>query len=368
MNEPISAQTPRLGFLQVLRAVAALLVLVFHCGREWTWGDAASRSHLFTLAGICDFGVDLFFVISGFVMVHVTIGRRTGWAAGRRFLLRRLLRVGPMYWLATLLFILPVLAAPQMLHRSGYSLAYILASFGFIPWQRPEDVIPSVSPIYGLGWTLNYEMAFYLLFAVMIGLSVRRPVLVMAGLLGVLALIGFFVPPIFAQAYFYTRTLLIEFVLGAGLCLVFRSGARLPTTAGAALMLLGLAGWLIAGLSLPVHDGTTNLRGLAWGVPAALILMAIALTPAISGAFEAPSASWLRRLGDASFSLYLCHLFVIRILSIGLRHVGLTAPPAGLFVALVIAGSCAAALGVHRLVERPILRLDHRWLGSTTTG
>jgi exopolysaccharide production protein ExoZ len=346
-----------------MRAVAALLVLVYHVGREIDWQDPSAGAVFLPLAGVCDFGVDFFFVISGFVMVYVTAGRPGGARAARDFFGRRLIRIAPMYWIATLLFILPVLIAPQTLHRRGYSLAYILASFGFVPWQRPDDVIPSISPIFGLGWTLNYEMAFYICFAAMIALRVRRPEIALAVSFAVLGAIGFLVAPFDAQIYFYTRTLLLEFVFGAVIATQFLKGRRIEAGAGIAMIFVGIAIWLAAGWYLPVRDGTVNIRGLSWGAAAALLVGGVSLAPAIGGRFERRGLRILQQLGDASYSLYLSHLFVLRSVSILFARAGIGMAYPYLFLSIVAFLACAVAFLLHRSVEKTILSFAHRALG-----
>ena len=113
-------------------------------------------------------GVDLFFVISGFVMVYAS-ERMFGRAGGQlQFITRRLIRIVPLYWLVTPLYLVMALAIPAF--EKSYSVASVVASYLFIPWPRLDGIM---QPLVGQGWTLNYEMFFYAIFAAAI-LAPRR--------------------------------------------------------------------------------------------------------------------------------------------------------------------------------------------------
>lgn len=355
VTEQAPPSSPRFLFIQALRGIAALMVVAFHCWRELHWRGRLPDHDALAVFGIFDFGVDLFFVISGFVMVHSTRNLAGGWRAAGHFLRRRLLRIAPMYWGATLLFLLPLLAAPHLLRRSGYTAAYIAASFGFIPWQRPLDVVPSVSPIYGLGWTLNYEMAFYALLAALVGIGARRRVPIVCVVMLALAIAGFAVPPTMPQAYFYTRSLLLEFAFGAMACVALQAGYRLSVPAALALIAAGTILWLAGGLALPLHDGTNNLRGLVWGPAAAAIVGGAVLASPRSGPSGSPAVSFWSRLGDASYSLYLSHLFILRLLSMLLAQTPVSTATTVGFALLAVILSCGCGWLLHCTVEKRIL-------------
>ena len=144
--------------IQVLRALAATAVVCAHfqmdLGRLLNARDALPD---LTLGHA---GVDLFFVISGFVMVYASepmFGRAGGsW----QFMTRRLIRIVPVYWLASTLYLVMALAIPVF--EKSYSTASVVASYLFIPWPRLDGIM---QPLVGQGWTLNYEMFFYAIFA-----------------------------------------------------------------------------------------------------------------------------------------------------------------------------------------------------------
>ena len=128
-------------------------------------------------------GVDIFFVISGFIMVYAS-SRWFGSAQSPRvFLAHRIARIVPLYWATTMLYLAVVLFAPALLNSEYLAPGFVISSFLFIPAARPDGL---VQPLYSLGWTLNYEMFFYALFAIAIAFPRRR---------GVPALIGGADPP-----------------------------------------------------------------------------------------------------------------------------------------------------------------------------
>src|SRR6185437_14170487 len=131
--------------IQALRAIAALLVVFVHL--------AVPVAAL----GVAPFGaggVDLFFVISGFIMVYTTVGRPI---SGAEFLGRRIVRIVPLYWLLTLAVFGIALIAPTLLQFTTASWGQLLKSLFFIPFAKANG---DVQPVLFLGWTLNYEMFF----------------------------------------------------------------------------------------------------------------------------------------------------------------------------------------------------------------
>src|SRR5688572_9349206 len=146
-------------------------------------GEPAPFNHLVLGAA----GVDLFFVISGFVMVYSSeslFGRREG---PLRFLLRRLARIAPLYWAVTIAIILYIYAAHGSKLFEIYSPASLIASFLFYPYPRLDGL---AFPVHLLGWTLNYEMFFYAVFAAAIVLPRRAAVVAVCAALVALVVTG----------------------------------------------------------------------------------------------------------------------------------------------------------------------------------
>ena len=326
-----------------MRAVAALAVTFQHAQYDAALLAPAIGGTFTPLAFLpWSAGVDLFFVISGFIMVHAS-GRLFGKPeAPGAFLARRVARIVPLYWGLTSLYIAIAFVAPAFLNRSLLEPWPVVASYLFIPFLRPDGL---VQPLYSLGWTLNYEMAFYVLFALVIALPQRQAVLALGSILALLSTAGALLalPQPFG---FWTDSIILEFAFGLLLGQLRAEGFRLGTWPRIGLALAGLG---LLALD-PVAAGMPRFIG--WGAPAALLVAAAALgrEKERDGALTRMCAA----LGDASYALYLIHPFVIRGVRVGVLHLGL-ADDLGLwgYLAVVLAAAIAAAGLVYRFVERP---------------
>ena len=166
----------KLVLVQVLRAAAALSVAMLHAQHDAaTLAERTGQVFAPIAAFPWEAGVDVFFVISGFIMVHASTRLFGAEGGARAFLARRIARIVPIYWAVTTLYLAVALAVPDLLNRELLGWPLVVASYLFIPMARPDGL---VQPLYGLGWTLNYEMFFYALFAVAVRwprAGIRRP-------------------------------------------------------------------------------------------------------------------------------------------------------------------------------------------------
>jgi exopolysaccharide production protein ExoZ len=255
--------------IQYLRAIAALMVVCYHLHTSGVFPISIWTSWLAS-------GVDIFFVISGFIMVRSTEGRglRT-----KEFFIKRLVRIVPLYWLLTCLAIT----------MNGMSFAHNAASFLFIPALHPE--FGKYWPILEPGWTLNFEMFFYLIFGLTFALPPRRQLALIAILFSILVFAGA-IFPLPGGVDFYTNPLLLEFVAGMALA---RFSKQLPAwscLAGVAL-LIGLQPF-----DLP--------RVIGFGIPAAIICSSF-----LSAESLMPRIGVLKIVGDSSYAIYLVHFFTL---------------------------------------------------------
>ncbi len=349
--------TERLTSIQILRALAALAVCIHHAGYDA--GRLAERAGTrFGLADVFPWmsGVDVFFVISGFIMVHASQDLFAAAGGRRTFIVHRLARIVPLYWALTSLFLAVALLAPRALNSAPPSFVEIAASYLFWPAARADGV---VQPVYSLGWTLNYEMFFYALFALALGLRRERAVALVAAIL--VALVAFTAiakPPL--PVAFWGSPIVLEFAAGMGLGLMRARGVALAGSVRLALLLAGVGALALLG---PEPDGQLAAHGVAVrGAAATLIVASAALARRSSHAFVWPRP--LVALGDASYALYLVHPFAVRAASIALAGLPFgTATPA-IMAAIAIAAACIAALLVHRYFEKPATRLTRRALGG----
>ena len=345
--DPASAATPPLLSLQVLRAAAALLVLVHHAGYDAdTIAERTARTP-FGLDRFFDwgFGIHLFFVISGFIMVRTARGYGSAWG-GLVFLTRRIIRVVPLYWLMTSLVLAGAALAPELLNMPVGGSAVVVGSYAFFPVLRDGG---ELRPVLGQGWTLDYEMFFYVLFAMSMLLP-RRPGLVgLASALVGLVLIGQVAHPADAALGVWTDTLLLEFLFGVAIGLVQEAGSRLGTRTAVAGMVAGVGSAIAFGPACAACGGLQAWIGQ--GIPAALIVAACVLGPAWP---VTRGTLALAAIGDASYSLYLFHPFVIRVLRNAWLAVMPPSAPLGAELTLGCGAAVAAALLLHRWVEAPM--------------
>jgi len=335
--------------IQALRGLAALSVATLHIQQAAGAfvGTPGVAPYAWMRRIPWEAGVDVFFVISGFVIVYASAGMFGRARSIPGFLVRRIARVVPLYWLVTSLLILVAVLKVVALNRPlGDGARYIVASYLFIPWMRPDG---DLLPVYRPGWTLEYEMLFYLTVAVFLSFRRRAALPLIAATVIAFALSGALLHPVQPQLAFWTDPIVIEFVYGMLIAACLIEGVSLSRATRLALIVTGLAALALDGTAHGVH------RAFSFGLPAACIVAAVALgaerqtPPALARFFVL--------LGDASYALYLTHLFPMR----ALRDIGpglhLTG---GIGIAVYIVSSLIAAsalaLAVNAWFEKPATR------------
>lgn len=328
--------------IQYLRAIAALMVVVFHflpqlerMGYAGYWPD--------WLAG----GVDIFFVISGFIMWMTTAGRNT---TPGDFYMRRIIRILPLYWLLTTVVVGVMMVAPHLLQTTKYDLWHIVSSYLFIPAVRPGT--SDINPVLHPGWTLNHEMFFYLLFGLLLWAPERIRIALMGVALGGLVAVGYWLRTSTGEMgpflAFHANSIVLEFLLGMLLAHAYRQGmVRYQLLLGWAGVLIGFVGIAL----LPTFFAHAP-RVIILGLPA-LAIVAGAL--ALSGPGSQPRHAWLMLLGNASYSIYLSHSMVLSAAGqVWRRFVGLSSGGGVLFCLFGLVASIAVGLAVYRLLEQPL--------------
>ena len=329
--------------IQYLRGVAALMVVWHHAA-----GQVAGMSALVPWR-FGTSGVDLFFVISGFIMVVTTSGNGT---RPVDFWRRRIVRVVPLYWLLTLLMVAIALVAPGLFKTLKVTPATLVQSLLFIP-HFSQSFPGIVWPLLVPGWTLNFEMFFYAVFGLVLFLPERHRLLPLVAFFLVLTAIGLLFGPFSsAAAQTYTHPMLLEFAAGAAIAAWWLGGRwRLPPATSWILIAAGA-------VLLVLRD--REPFGTSMQIVGAILV--------VIGALDARFASWrspvLQALGDSSYSLYLTHIFTLGALRVLWGRV-FTAPAtlattlAFMLLSLVV---CAiAGWVVFRWVETPLLqRLNRR--------
>lgn len=318
----------RLVSVQILRGVAALLVAVFHVtllysqanGAIWGWGWVFGAV-----------GVDLFFIISGFVMAFTMAKyeRKPG-----EFISRRYLRIAPVYYIAAVFWTIF-----QFVDGGAITTPAIVSNIVILPFGADY-----VFPMLGVGWTLSFEFTFYAL--VCLTLALRRGPGFLFVLVCSLTAIGsvFKLEP--ALLRWFTHPILFEFALGVlAYLLASKPLPKWPAILGAAA--------LIYQAVTPVYfDQSPAALMDGFSVPARLLFWALPWFLVFNAAIRwNPSRRWVgpaQLLGDASYSIYLTHGLII---GLTIEHVPW---PASLLLAVF------SGIAFYRWIESPLLRSAHK--------
>lgn len=327
--------------IQYLRGIAALAVVLFHIA-TFVLGHSAER----TLAvGGLSAGVDIFFVISGFIIWRTTDKPGVaplGWWRGR------LIRIVPLYWFALAL----TLALKQLLGAHMPGVVEAIKAFAFIPVLNSAD--QTMTPFLSPGWTLNYEFAFYGIMALALNLPRRwqRGCLLGSVFVGLVALRSK-IDPLDPIQFRMTSPLFFEFLAGIVIAVLTRVVPGGPRTQAAGGIFAVASAVLFYTLVTPrmFPDGP---RFIYFGVPAGLlVLAAILLEPLVRQRVLVA----LKRLGDSSYSLYLIHPLVLMAGFAAFADIGIPR----LLIGILLAVLCVAAgLAMHRYIERPLLEAMNR--------
>lgn len=325
-----SERKDQLLSIQYLRAIAALMVVVHHARHSPGLFNPLERYNAFA------WGVDVFFVISGFIM-YFAARHESPWA----FLQKRLIRIVPLYWGATLA-LLAITTRMDFSSITNDEVGHLVKSLAFIPHYSPtspDEIWPYLVP----GWTLNYEMFFYFIF--LLALAFKKPAFATTIAILLLFLAGFFLNFDSAIARTYTAPLLLEFLLGVWVARLYVSERLSPHLAW--LLPIGLS----ALFSLPIlQDPSLVLAGKI--ACSALI---------VAGAASIREMRWksslLKLLGDASYSIYLTHIVISLRVSSKLTQFMALEGWAQFLLHVLLSLIISSAIGVlvYRYFEKPIL-------------
>ena len=347
----LPSQPERTAPIEALRAVAALAVAAFHF--QLDLARALPQTHLPDLIRGAA-GVDVFFVISGFVIARSAAAATPDHGAGH-FAARRLIRIVPLYWSVTLLYL--VLAAMLPDRGNTFTLPMVLASFAFIPYPRADGFM---QPVIGQGWSLNYEMLFYAIYAVAIAMSRRHASWIAIGALVLVTALGA-LPTASPLVEFWTSSIMLEFAAGIVLAELYARGWRLSRR----LALAGVAAAVAFFLFAPIPPTEFNAGRVLWlGLPSLLLVASLALTdrPLI------PVWRWVILLGAASYAMYL--LMPNRAVIAVMFRLGLDAGNMLVFtttLAVALAGTVALSVIVYTFFERPVMRRLQKKLAIIAT-
>ena len=276
--------------LEFARGFAALMILAFHVlcqGKE--------RYHFFAFdiepyKSILKSGVDLFFIISGFLMMHTTKHLKNRHA--KEFLLKRFIRIFPAYWLVVIPLIIGLMLKPSFFQRPDTTILNVIRALFLIP---DNDL-----PILNVSWTLSYEVYFYMLFSLTLFLKPVKQFLALSSIFIASFLTGFFILPSNHFLQMVTNPLLLEFIVGMGLAFILPLISKRKILAFALILVVIL--WFILA---PFPDAN---RIITSGIPSLLILTALLCLEENKIKFPARLSLFL---GGISYVLYLVHFPIL---------------------------------------------------------
>ena len=336
----------RLSSIQALRAIAVFLVILLHIQDNELRASADPVLSEWLTHGRG--GVDLFFVISGFVMVWITTGDRGTRTVGA-FLFSRAARIYPAVWLFTSLAIIGFVVAGTF-NQWAASENRILFSYLLLPHE--------LGPVLGVSWTVVHELYFYSVFALFLFLPAR---VLPAGLFIWAAIVaaGSLAPaPDQKNAWgvLALSPMTLEFIAGAFVAIALINwkphwpGA--VAVVGLLFAIMGPLWWGIGPMDFAGWD-----RVLVYGAPSVALVYAAAGME-LAGQLRAPR--WMTAIGDISYSLYLSHLLVIATLAHLWMRFALPGPIDNIaMISIMVAVPLVLAAIVYVAFERPSVRLAH---------
>lgn len=335
--------------IQYLRGIAAFLVLMHHVAFKLERYGNNPLSWLHS----ADVGVDIFFVISGFIMCHSVRHKHQQEGAVGDFLRGRVARIIPLYWLLTTVALAVFIVAPRVVNSSG-GQTLIGASYLLLPTEGKYLVQN--------GWTLSYEFYFYLLFCIGVALPKVAGRWVVVALISTLVTLGLALDAKGVWIDFLLSPMLAEFGFGMLLYMAFERPWRISGTVSTALAAIAVAGWLVVNFSRPAGaPGIENAeRVLAYGLPSLLLCFALVCR---AGQAEFRERRALRWLGDASYSLYLSHPFVAAALTLALSRVLPASVAQWVVGPAIVAVSLLVAGFLYAKVESPMVDKARTLLG-----
>ncbi len=279
--------------IQALRAIAALFVILEHvrflnCGA---------------------FGVDIFFCISGFMIMFSTHTNT------RHFITKRFIRILPLYYIMTFGTFLLLLLFPSMFEQTKANPYFLLKSLLFIPFDIGNGII---QPLMRIGWTINCEIFFYLLFFIAFRISHKYRGLICSILVGLPILINALFPSDFAPLLFFGNPVMLDFILGI-ICYYIAKGIyelyqtcpqrHLWKILSWTALAFGIFLFTVLVMTKPGINILSFRRPLLWGIPAFLLVLAFFLTGL---SLRIPRT--LVFVGNMSFSVYLIHYYPVMLL------------------------------------------------------
>jgi len=332
--------------IQYLRGIAALLVVLSHIA--WKNIQAGGDTmHWWHEAGT--FGVDIFFIISGFIMVYITQNMHQKPHAIQTFIKKRFIRIIPLYWFYTLIALSIFLLIPEQVNSAGGD-TQILKSFFLLPLSSSQNYL------VGVGWTLHYEFIFYILFAFGLLLTRRYGNILVASIILFSVFYASFISMVGMNyiAYSFLNDIFFEFALGMLLFHIINHLKQFNLFLSLLLIIIGIFQFYY------LHTGGTftGIHHIDTGMSAFLISFGIIT---LEYFLIKKEIKILSKLGEISYSLYLVHPFVlvaVVIINKKLEHI----IPQGqeILIVIMFASSILGGYLSHKYIEKNLIKITKK--------
>ena len=334
----------------MLRAIAAIMVVIFHAqallsAYELRIGLSPTALNMTnSLRTLGSSGVDIFFVISGFVMAYISYGKRGSPSCIAPFLKRRLIRIVPIYWMYTFILAALLLFLPQVFATAKFSAVETLLSCLFIPYNPLTN---PTAPVLQVGWTLSYEMYFYLLVGLGLCLSFWRFALLLGVIFSVCVAGGLLYSFSDPGIRLLTNPILFEFLAGFICGGAYLSGFTPNNKIPPALFGLGIIGYVACG---------AELISIPPGFFAVLLVAGSVFWE--QQAKKACFSKILVAIGNSSYTLYLSHYLLMPLLgklcaAMGFWHIF----PSGAFIIFATITCVLVAHVLYMAIEMPLMKM-----------
>lgn len=254
-------------------------------------------------------------------------------------------RIIPLYWLVTTAIVIIALLMPQLLQSTRFDLNHIIASYLFLPYEAPDKKL--IYPILVAGWTLNYEIFFYTVFALCLAAPARIRLALLSTIIIVLSLFGQIAKPENTILQYWSDPIILEFLYGVFAAVLIR---KVPASTKSALLFAILA--LLTWLSLTSFNPYMH-RAFVLGIPAVLMVFSAVL-------FERSNYVkryiWAERLGDSSYALYLTHGIVLSAVTQIWRLLGISNDYLIVFSVFALLSCIFAGFVTYFIIDEPIQR------------
>lgn len=330
--------------IQFLRFIASLLVLITH-STFYTHERFNDSMPVFKAGSI---GVDIFFIISGFVILLSSITKSSEFRTGADFTIKRLTRIVPMYWIATSVKVVALILSPAIVLHANFDPSRIALSYFFLPSVSPDG---RWEPILGVGWTLIFEMFFYFIFALAL-FAKKNPVVISSFVIIIFSAISTMRTDNWPVATMYFDRIMLYFVIGMFSYIIMMTCSK-GTLKAITLTLIATSAVFI---SRKIFNNEIIIERLSFETFTFVVTFFFIIVQCESF-FVGKVSKFFTLLGNASYSTYLFHPLLAPIVPVVFKKTssiyGVSVSPLFVVISTVIFALLATVI-IHLLIEKPI--------------